>query len=84
LKTFLWARGFDATRGASSLAAVEAAPERPDVQAPHASDIMEQLLFVPVYPEVPSSARERLTVALADYVAASALPTPAPVPSRAG
>jgi dTDP-4-amino-4,6-dideoxygalactose transaminase len=84
LKAFLWARGFDATRGTSSLAAVEVAPERPEVRAPHAVDIMEQLLFVPVYPEVPPSALRRLAAALADYAEASTSPMSAPAPSYAG
>ncbi len=83
LKTFLWARGFDATRGTSSLAAVEAAPERSDIQAPRALAIMEQLLFVPVYPEIPAATLERLAIALADYAAVSASPVSVPVPSRA-
>jgi dTDP-4-amino-4,6-dideoxygalactose transaminase len=83
LKTFLWARGFDATRGTSSLAAMEAAPERPDVGAPHASDIMEQLLFVPVYPEIPAAALKRLALALSDHAASSASPMSAPATSHA-
>lgn len=83
LKTGLWARGFDATRGTSSLTAVEAAPERPDVRAPRAAEMMEQLLFVPVYPEIPAAARRRLAAELAAQAAASPARTDAPAASHA-
>lgn len=84
LMAFLWKRGFDATRGTSSLTAVEAAAERPDVQAPRAAGIMARLLFVPVYPEIPAPARRRLAAELAAHAAASASPQGAPATSDAG
>jgi dTDP-4-amino-4,6-dideoxygalactose transaminase len=84
LKVSLWARGFDATRGTSSLAAVEAAPERPDARVPRASEMMEQLLLVPVYPEIPASALGRLAAELGARAASSAARVGAPAASHAG
>lgn len=68
--------GFDATPGTSSLAAVPAAPERPDVRAPGAEAVMAGILFVPAYPEVSPSARLRLAEALAGWVVRSAAGAP--------
>ena len=67
LMCFLWDRGFDATRGTSSLGLVEAVPERPEVQPEMARELLAQLLFLPVYPEVPGPKREMLTQALAEF-----------------
>ncbi|MDP2956498.1 MAG: DegT/DnrJ/EryC1/StrS family aminotransferase [Longimicrobiales bacterium] len=63
--------GFDATPGTSSLAAVPVAPERPDVRAPRAEEVMARILFVPLYPEVPPRMRLRLAQALADWATTS-------------
>lgn len=67
LMRFLWERGFDATRGTSSLGLVEAVPERPDVQPERARELLAQLLFVPVYPEVPGPKRELLAEFLVEF-----------------
>jgi perosamine synthetase len=62
----LRAAGFDATTGASSLAAVAAPPERPQALAPNAAWMAAHLLFVPCYPELPAPAIDRLATALVE------------------
>ena len=57
-------RGFDATQGTSEIAVVEAPPERPEVEAPRAHRTMAGMVFVPAYPEIGSSERQRLAAAL--------------------
>ena len=52
--------GFDATAATSSIAAVEAPSDRPDLQPKDSIDFMEHVLFVPVYPELPERAFRRL------------------------
>jgi perosamine synthetase len=54
----LRAHGFDATAATSSIAAVEPAPE--------AARLMEKVVFVPVYPELPERAFRRLLRVLED------------------
>lgn len=68
LMHFLWSRGFDATRGTSSLGLMETVPERPEVRPERATEILASLLFIPVYPEVPPDKLRGLSEALADYV----------------
>jgi len=64
---FLWERGFDATRGTSSLGLMEAVPERPEVQPEMARELLAQLLFVPVYPEVSRPKREIMMQVLVEF-----------------
>ena len=71
LMRFLWERGFDATRGTSSLGLMEAVPEHPEVQPEKAREILAQLLFLPVYPEVPEAKRELLMQALMEFAGRS-------------
>jgi len=52
--------GFDATAATSSIAAVEAPPDRPELQPKDSIDFMEHVVFVPVYPELPERAFRRL------------------------
>ena len=52
--------GFDATAATSSIAAAEAPPDRPELQPKASIDFMEQVVFVPVYPELPERAFRRL------------------------
>ena len=68
--------GFDATAATSSIAAVDAPPGRPELVPHHAKTMMERVVFVPVYPEIPEPAFRRLLATLA------ALPAPAEVPKR--
>ncbi|MDA0745929.1 MAG: DegT/DnrJ/EryC1/StrS family aminotransferase [bacterium] len=52
LARHLWARGYDATRGASVLYAVAPPPGRPDLAPREAIDMMDRILYLPVYPGV--------------------------------
>jgi dTDP-4-amino-4,6-dideoxygalactose transaminase len=56
----LWARGFDATRGASSLAVVEPPPGHPVLEPVEARTTMRQLLYLPVSPHMRQADLERL------------------------
>jgi perosamine synthetase len=56
----LRAAGFDATRGATSIAVVDAPPERPELHADNARRMMDELLFLPVYPEADRASLCRL------------------------
>jgi dTDP-4-amino-4,6-dideoxygalactose transaminase len=57
----LWAHGFDATRGASSLGVVDPPPDRPELAPEAASRAMADLLYLPVYPGVSTGDLDRLT-----------------------
>lgn len=59
----LYAQGFDATRGATSLTAVAAPAGRPE--ATQVRRLLEQIVFVPAWPEIPVAERERLISELA-------------------
>ncbi|MDP3275039.1 MAG: DegT/DnrJ/EryC1/StrS family aminotransferase [Deltaproteobacteria bacterium] len=56
--------GFDAARGATSIAAVPAPDERPQLVPAQALAAMERVLFVPVYPEISQADRDRLAASL--------------------
>ena len=58
--------GFDATAATSSIAAIDAPPDRGDLQPKASIELMRQVVFVPVYPEIPERAFRRLLRALAD------------------
>lgn len=68
----LWKAGFDATRGASSLAVVEPPPERPDLEPAKARQTMAHLLYLPVSPAMRPRDLERLA-AIVNETAATAL-----------
>jgi dTDP-4-amino-4,6-dideoxygalactose transaminase len=72
LMRHLWSLGFDATRGASSLAAVGPASSRPEITAPEATEAMGRTLFLPVYPEVPDLRLAALARAVTEYEAGAA------------
>lgn len=80
LVAHLRACGFDATHGASSLTVVRPAPERPDVRCPRAETIVDRILFVPAYPEVPASGRVRLGEALVEWARREGSLPSAPTP----
>lgn len=61
--------GFDAARGATTITALPAPPERPLATSPRASEVMERVLFLPTYPEIPSDDLARLTSTLMDLTA---------------
>ncbi|MFH1567978.1 MAG: DegT/DnrJ/EryC1/StrS family aminotransferase [Gemmatimonadota bacterium] len=60
----LWARGFDATRGGSSLVVVSPPPDRPEMRAAAATKLLEHVLYLPVYPEVGEAGLARLVRAV--------------------
>jgi perosamine synthetase len=67
LMRHLWRRGFDATRGASSLAVVAPPPDRPEL-APHmAEHAMRELLYLPVFPGVPPAVLGELANAMREF-----------------
>jgi perosamine synthetase len=55
--------GFDAARGASSVCAVPAPANRPEADPDHARRMMSSLVFLPVYPELPTGSLDRLVEA---------------------
>ena len=52
--------GFDASRGTSALVAVPAPPGRPEAEPVAARRILERVVFLPVYPELPDRDLRRL------------------------
>jgi perosamine synthetase len=62
------AAGFDAARRASSVSAIAAPPDRPDLQPHEAAEVMSRLVFLPAYPELPDGSLERLAQALESEV----------------
>ena len=62
------AAGFDAARKASSVSAVAAPPDRPDLEPVLAREVMSRLVFLPAYPEMPSGSLERIANAVAAEV----------------
>jgi dTDP-4-amino-4,6-dideoxygalactose transaminase len=67
LMRFLWRKGFDATRGASSLHVVDAPSGRKELTPTQAQDAMQHLLYVPVYPEATQRDIERLAQATIEF-----------------
>lgn len=67
LMRHLWSRGFDATRGTNSLGIIGPAPERPEMRTPMARELVDQILFIPVYPGVSTRRLEALRMALEEY-----------------
>jgi len=64
----LWARGFDATRGAWSLCAVPAPAHLPHLAAPEAEAAMREIVYLPVSPRLPRRKLEQLAAATATIV----------------
>jgi hypothetical protein len=56
----LWARGFDATRGASSLGVVTPPAARPDAAASQAQAAMAEMVYLPVSTQMSPDQLERL------------------------
>jgi perosamine synthetase len=61
---FLWARGFDATRGASSLCVVDPPADRPETEPSQARRSFSRLLYLPVHPGLRRRDVERLARAV--------------------
>lgn len=62
----LWRQGFDATRAASSLYVVDPPPDRPELDPSEARRVMDQVLYLPVYPALSGRDRVRLARAAAE------------------
>ncbi len=58
------ASGFDAARKASSVCAVAAPADRPDLDPHRAREAMSRLVFLPAYPELPEGSLELLASAM--------------------
>jgi dTDP-4-amino-4,6-dideoxygalactose transaminase len=52
--------GFDAARGTTTITAVPAAVERPGEGASQCASWLKEVVFLPVYPEIPEAERDRL------------------------
>jgi perosamine synthetase len=61
----LRAAGFDATAATSSIAAIDAPDHRPELRPEASIRLMEHVVFVPVYPELPDRVFARLIKTLA-------------------
>jgi dTDP-4-amino-4,6-dideoxygalactose transaminase len=59
--------GFDAARSASSVKPVTAPDSRPDLDPVCARKMMERLVFLPAYPELPPGALQRLASVVKGY-----------------
>lgn len=57
--------GFDVARKASSVMAIAAPPDRPDLEPREARAAMSRLVFLPAYPELPDGSLEQLAFAMA-------------------
>lgn len=64
LVSVLRCRGFDASRATSNIAVVGAYPDRPELFPAEASRMMSDIVFLPVYPELPAKALRRLIEAV--------------------
>jgi perosamine synthetase len=60
----LRAEGFDAARGTTSITALDAPHDRPELSPTQAMQAMKRVLFVPIYPEISQSDRDRLAAVL--------------------
>lgn len=70
----LWRHGFDATRGASSMSVVDPPPDRPELEPREARRVMDQVLYLPVYPGIADHDLARLARAVAAPRPAEAAP----------
>lgn len=66
--------GFDAARGATSLQAIPAPPERPETAPERVARWMEGVVFLPAWPEIPASERVRMADAVRAFSARSDTP----------
>lgn len=60
----LRAEGFDATGGASRLAAARAPADRPELEPARVAEAMRAVVYLPAYPEMPAAERARLAAVL--------------------
>jgi dTDP-4-amino-4,6-dideoxygalactose transaminase len=71
LMRYLWARGFDATRGASSLGVVAPPREKPDAAASEAQAAMTEMVYLPVSAQMSPDQLERLATEVRAFDAAT-------------
>jgi dTDP-4-amino-4,6-dideoxygalactose transaminase len=64
LQRFLWRKGFDATRGATSLCVVDPPADRPEMEPLEARQAFQRLLYFPVYAGLSRRCIERLAAAV--------------------
>jgi perosamine synthetase len=76
--------GFDASRATSALVAVPAPPGRPEADPVAARRMLERIVFLPVYPELPDRALRRLLQTMISSHWATATSRPAATATRAG
>ncbi len=74
LIAWLHRRGFDATRAATSLSCVGATDERAPAQ--NVIALLQQLVFLPVWPEIPEADRARLAVEVRTWATEHSRPRP--------
>lgn len=63
--------GFDASRATSNIAVAEAPPYRPELEPAAAKKMMRDVVFLPAYPELPTTELKRLAEILAIATALS-------------
>jgi perosamine synthetase len=66
--------GFDGARGTSTIAAIDAAPERPDARAVRCEGWAERVVFLPAYPEVPTEDSDRMAAVVREHAAKRDVP----------
>jgi perosamine synthetase len=69
LTRHLWGRGFDATRGRTSLGVVAAPPDRPRPDNRRATEFLSRVVYLPVHAGVGRGRLERLCRAVTDFEA---------------
>jgi perosamine synthetase len=67
LMRHLWTRGFDATRGATSLCVVDPPADRADLEPAEARQALARILFLPLDPGVTRRDIERMAQAVNDF-----------------
>jgi perosamine synthetase len=69
LMRYLWSRGFDASRGTSSMYVVEPPADRSHITCPEARKTFTRSLYLPVYEGLKPRDIERLAQAVQEFVA---------------
>jgi perosamine synthetase len=71
----LWAAGFDATQGASSLYVVDPPQDRPELAPLQAATVMKDILYLPIYPGISHKEVERIRRTVASTQGTGVLPS---------
>jgi hypothetical protein len=71
LMRHLWRRGFDATRGASSLSVVAPPPDRPDLMPEEVTRMMERVVYLPIHGGASDADVQRLARATGEFEGAA-------------